>query len=323
MSSEVKKKLKVAVVGYGHLGKWHCEKVSESLKADLKVIVDPLLTSREKASAGHPKVKVLSQLDELKNLDIDAAIVVVPTSFHFEVVEYFLERGIAVFCEKPLVSRLSDAYRLKDLMDKKGGTLQVGHSERFHKVWEKREDFEGFLEGPAIIRLDRLAVSKGRAKDVDVVQDLMIHDLDLINYLLDEKPVALRAWGCKIVDDKWDSVTAQLRFSSGKVVFLSSARHYVEEKRFLSSTNSRGSLLVDLLNHKLKVSESSDEGYGEFVVRDENYDKRDHLKLEQELFYSSILEEKPIAVGLEEGLYAVKLVDRVLESLASNKEINI
>ena len=92
MSSEVKKKLKVAVVGYGHLGKWHCEKVSESLKADLKVIVDPLLTSREKASAGHPKVKVLSQLDELKNVDIDAAIVVVPTSFHFEVVEYFLEQ---------------------------------------------------------------------------------------------------------------------------------------------------------------------------------------------------------------------------------------
>ena len=323
MSSELQEKLKVVVVGYGHLGKWHCEKVSDSSKADLEAIVDPLLVSREKANAGHPGVKILSQLDELKNVDLDAAIVVVPTSFHFEVVQYFLERGVPVFCEKPLVSNLSDAYRLRDLINEKGGTLQVGHSERFHKVWEKREDFERYLEGPAIIRLDRLAVSKGRAKDVDVVQDLMIHDVDLINYLLDEKPYALRAWGCKMVDDKWDSVTAELKFSSGKVAFLTSARHYVEEKRFLSSTNSKGSLLVDLLNHKLKVAESTEEASGEFAVRDETYDKRDHLKLEQELFYSSILEGKQVAVGLEEGLYAVKLVDRILESLASNQEINI
>jgi len=323
VSSEVQKKLKVVVVGYGHLGKWHCEKVSESLRADLEAIVDPLSTSREKARAGHPGVKVFSQLDELNNVAIDAAVVVVPTSFHFEVVEYFLKRKTPVFCEKPLVSKLSDAYRLEEILNEKSGTLQVGHSERFHKIWEKREEFERFLEGPAIIRIDRLAVSKGRAKDVDVVQDLMIHDLDLINYLVGEKPYSLRAWGCKMVDDKWDSVTAELKFSSGKVAFLTSARHYVEEKRYLSSTNSKGSLLVDLLNNKLKVSESTKEGSGEFVVRDETYDKRDHLKLEQELFYSSILEGKEIAVSLEEGLYAVKLVDRVLESLASNQEINI
>ncbi len=323
MSDEVQKNLKVAVVGYGHLGKWHCEKVSESLKASLEVIVDPLSASREKARVGHPGVKVLSRLDELRSVDINAAIVVVPTSFHFEVVQYFLERGVSVFCEKPLVSKLSDAYRLRDIINEKGGTLQVGHSERFHQIWEKRESFEKFLDGPAIIRLDRLAVSKGRAKDVDVVQDLMIHDLDLINYLIDEKPYALRAWGCKMVDDKWDSVTAELKFSSGKVAFLTSARHYVEEKRFLSATNSRGSLLVDLLNHKLKVSESSEECDGEFVIRDETYDKRDHLKLEQELFYSSILDGKKVVVGLEEGLYAVKLVDRILESLASDQEINI
>ena len=323
MSAEVQRKLKVAVIGYGHLGKWHCEKVSGSLKADLEAIIDPSETSRERARVGHPGVKVLSKPEELGSLDIDAAIVVVPTSFHFEVVEYFLKRGVSVFCEKPLVSRLEDAYRIKEILKEQGGILQVGHSERFHEVWEKQEEFKKFLEGPSILKLERLAVSKGRAKDVDVVQDLMIHDLDLINYIVDEKPYALKAWGCKIVDDKWDSVTAELKFRSGKVAFVSSARHYVEEKRFFSSTSTRGSLLVDFLNHKLKVAEVVEEGNGEFLVRDETYEKRDHLKLEQELFYSSILEGKPVVVGLEEGLYAVKLVDRVLESLASNQEINI
>ena len=81
-----------------------------------------------------PGVKVFSQLDELNNVAIDAAVVVVPTSFHFEVVEYFLKRKIPVFCEKPLVSKLSDAYRLEKILNEKSGTLQVGHSERFHKV---------------------------------------------------------------------------------------------------------------------------------------------------------------------------------------------
>jgi predicted dehydrogenase len=322
MNSQNPNKLNVAVIGYGHLGKWHCEKVSSSSFADLEAIVDSSSQSREKAKEVYPDTKIFVDLDELDAINIDAAIVVVPTSHHFEVVDHFLTRGIHVFCEKPLIQKLDQAKKLNEMVKGEDVILQVGHSERFHQVWDEREKFKKFFDDQAVIKFNRMAISKGRAKDVDVVHDLMIHDLDLLNFLIEEKPCKLRAWGCKMVNDKWDSVTAEIKFPSGKVAILSSTRHYVEEKRYLSATNKNGCLLVDLLNHKLKTSEilGKDE---DFIIKEESYNKRDHLKIEQEFFYSSILNNSPVVVNIDDGIYAVALVDKILKSLELQKELEI
>ena len=320
MNSNKHKKLNVAVIGYGHLGKWHCEKVRTSDVAHLKAIVDPSSLSRNRAKEVYSETIIVSNLEELGGIEIDAAIVVVPTIHHFEVTQHLLEKGIHVFCEKPLVSRMDHGETLKKMVKEKDVILQVGHSERFHEAWERKSQISKFLDGRAIIKFNRKAVSKGRAKDVDVVQDLMIHDLDLLNFLIGERPSALRAWGSKMVNDKWDSVTAEFKFPSGKVAFLTSTRNYVEEKRYLSATNEKGCLLIDFLNHKLKTNEALGERK-EFVLSEKTYSKRDHLKIEQDLFYSSIVNGEPVAVNVEDGLKAMNLVEKVLKSLEDQKEL--
>ena len=116
MNSNKHKKLNVAVIGYGHLGKWHCEKVRTSDVAHLKAIVDPSSLSRNRAKEVYSETIIVSNLEELGGIEIDAAIVVVPTIHHFEVAQHLLEKGIHVFCEKPLVSRMDHGETLKKMV---------------------------------------------------------------------------------------------------------------------------------------------------------------------------------------------------------------
>ena len=177
------KKVRVAVLGYGHLGKWHCQKV-EAYKdvAEFVAIVEKFPAGQEAAKASHPGVKVVSDIKDIIN-EIDAAFVVTPTSTHFELVKYLLENNKNVFCEKPLCSNDQEAHALAKLAEGKDIVLQVGHSERFHEAWLKLRSRFQKLPTPFTVRINRSAPFKGRATDVDVVQDLAIHDLDLVLYL--------------------------------------------------------------------------------------------------------------------------------------------
>ncbi|MFL5785724.1 MAG: Gfo/Idh/MocA family protein [Bacteriovoracaceae bacterium] len=312
------KKVRVAVLGYGHLGKWHCQKVEAHKDvAEFVAIVEKFPAGQDAAKAAHPGVKVVSDIKEVIN-DIDAAFVVTPTSTHFELVKYLLENNKHVFCEKPVCSNDAEAMKLKEIATGKKVVLQVGHSERFHEAWEKLRSTFQSLPAPYTIRINRYAPFKGRATDVDVVQDLAIHDLDLLMYLFKAKPLAISATGHKIRTDKWDHASIYVQMDHGCDAFVVVGRNATKEVRDVEVVSKDGTIHVDLFANKYSVAVSGKYEDGTFV-KEEPYTKRDHLFLEHTHFYDSVLSGKPAIVHLQDGMNAVHLVDSALKAMASGK----
>jgi predicted dehydrogenase len=315
-------KVRVAVIGYGHLGKWHCQKVeAHPEQADFVAIVEKFPAGQEAARIAHPKARVVSDIKEVIN-EIDAAFVVAPTSTHFELVKYLLENNKHVFCEKPLCSNDHEAKELLRIAAGTSTVLQVGHSERFHEAWEKlRARFQG-LPTPFTIRINRVAPFKGRATDVDVVQDLAIHDLDLVLYLFKQKPLEISARGQKIRTQKWDHASICVKLENDCEALITVGRNAVREVRELEVVSSSGMISVDLFANKIFDATHGTFEDGSFV-KEESYGKRDHLLLEHRHFYSSILENRPGIINLTDGMSAVHLVDASLRSMETLKPIPV
>ena len=316
------KKIKVAVLGYGHLGKWHCQKVdAHKDQAEFVAIVEKFPAAQEAAKTNHPHVKVVSDLKDIIS-EIDAAFIVTPTSTHFELVKYLLENNKHVFCEKPVCSNDEEALALRKIAAGKNVIVQVGQSERFHEAWETLKNNFAEIPSPFVAKINRVAAFKGRATDVDVVQDLGIHDLDLALYLFKDKPVSVRAYGQKIRTSKWDNVTVDVTFTNGSKAFVTIGRNHVKEIRDLEVISKAGMIYVDLFANKFALASNGQFSDGTFV-QEQAYSKRDHLLIEHSAFYDSILSNKKSVVDLNQGLNAVHLVDCVLKSLEENKEIKV
>ncbi len=314
-------KIKIAVIGYGHLGKWHAQKVEAFANiSELKYIVEKFPNAQKAARVAHPSAIIVDDISKCIT-EIDAAIVVTPTSFHFEIVEYLLKNNKHVFCEKPLTETAKQALQLKEILNGKNLVLQVGHSERFHQIWECKEEFKKYFESPAYLSLKRVAPFKGRATDVDVVQDLMIHDLDLLVYLLGETPYSVESIGFKMRTNRLDYVTSQFKFKSGHKATITVGRNQTKEVRELEISNCSGTILFDLMKNEIQIADGQNKGPD--FVQNESYPKRDHLLLEHMHFYDSIIHAKQPIVSLEDGLLAVKLIDKVLESVESGLEVII
>jgi predicted dehydrogenase len=315
-------KVRVAVIGYGHLGKWHCQKVeAHSHLAEFVAIVEKFPQGQLAAKENHPSVRVVEDISEIIN-EIDAAFVVTPTSTHFHLVSYLLNHGKHVFCEKPLCSNNLEAEELKKMASGKNLLVQVGHSERFHEAWDILRHKLKKIPTPYTIRINRVAAFKGRATDVDVVQDLAIHDLDLLMYLFNQKPLSIEAHGQKIRTDKWDHANIHVRMEDNCDAFIVVGRNHVKEIRDLEIVSSDGTIYVDLFTNKILEASASKFDDGSFV-KEQNYNKRDHLLLEHGHFYQSILEKRPAIVNLSDGLNAVNLVDSCLKSMNDHVAVEV
>ncbi len=316
------KKVKVALIGYGHLGKWHAEKAAKLSESDFIGIVDPSEVARNRAKESFPELKVVSSLDEIKD-SIDAVIISSPTSFHYEISKEAINLGLHVFCEKPLCENMEQVESLESLLKEKSDLkFQVGHSERFHQAWELIKDKEVLKEKELLIKVNRFAPFKGRATDVDVVQDLMVHDLDILFYLLNETPVSIEAFGKKIRTDKWDHVMANFTFASGHQATITVGRNHAIERREIEFIGENGCLFVDLFKNTIFEAPKSQVSENVFVSQSD-YEKRDHLLIEQELFYQAIQNDSSIFVDFEAGKNAVQFIQLVLESVESRKRINL
>lgn len=315
-------KIRVAVLGYGHLGKWHCQKVdAHKDNVEFVAIVEKFPAGQEAARANHPHVKVVSDIKDVIN-DIDAAFVVTPTSTHFELVKYLLENNKHVFCEKPICSNDDEALKLSNIAQGKEVVLQVGHSERFHEAWDYLRERLKKLIPPYSIRINRVAPFKGRATDVDVVQDLAIHDLDLLLYLFKQKPLEVVARGHRIRTDNWDHANIYLKMEDNCEAFIVVGRNSVKEMRDLEVISKEGMLTVDLFTNKIYDATSTQFPDGTYV-QEQTYNKRDHLLLEHSHFYRSILESKPAVIGLKDGMNAVHLVDSTLKSMQTLAPVKV
>jgi predicted dehydrogenase len=316
------KKVRVAVIGYGHLGKWHCQKVEASSEvADFVAIVEPFAESQELARKNHPHVKIVGSIEEVIS-EIDAAFIVTPTSMHFKLAKLLLSFDKHIFCEKPVCSNFEEALELKKISEDKNLVFQVGHSERFHEVWNLIRENLSKLKPPYQVRINRVAAFKGRATDVDVIQDLAIHDLDLILFLFKDRPVKLFTKAFKVRTDNLDHASIFLKLENECQVEITVSRNHVKEMRDVEIVSENGLIFIDLFQNKYSIAHSKNFEDGSYV-KEFSYEKRDHLLLEHQAFYQSILTGSEVVVSLVDGIKAVQLVDLSLQSSNSNQEVSI
>jgi predicted dehydrogenase len=218
--------LRIAVVGVGHLGKHHARILAQVPGARLVAVVDRQ-PERAAAAAEGTGARALADYRELLD-EVDAVTVAAPTEIHHDVALPFLERGISVLVEKPMTRTLAEADALIAAAKASGATLGVGHTERYNPAVAA---VMPFVTTPRFIEVHRLGAFPDRSLDIDVVFDLMIHDLDIILALVKAEPTAIEAVGVPVLTDKYDIANARLRFSSGCIANVTASRISKERVR--------------------------------------------------------------------------------------------
>jgi predicted dehydrogenase len=241
-------KHRLAVIGAGQFGKNHCRVVHESGRAQLCAVVDTD-AGRAAESAALYLAEPLADARALAG-KVDAAIVAVPTTAHEAVALALIEAGIDVLVEKPIAADLEAADRLVAAAARHGRILQVGHLERFNPAvieLEKRSTLPLFFE------IHRLNIFSPRSLDVDVVLDLMIHDVDIVLALARAQPQEIRAAGIRILSEKVDIANVRLQFPNGCVANLTASRVSTERVRKLRLFQPRQYLSLDYGRQDLMV----------------------------------------------------------------------
>ena len=219
---------RIAVVGAGAFGQNHCRVVHESERADLVAIVDTDASRAAEAAARYNST-ALADVRELSGR-ADAAIVAVPTTSHAEVGCRLLEAGLDVLVEKPVAAGLAETDRLIAAAERRGRILQVGHVERFNPAVL---ELERRLTLPLFFEIHRMNQFSARSLDVDVVLDLMIHDVDLVLGLTGNEPEEIRAAGVRILSPKVDIANVRMAFANGCMANLTASRISTESVRKL------------------------------------------------------------------------------------------
>jgi predicted dehydrogenase len=211
--------VRIAVVGVGHLGRHHARILAALDGADLVAVVDTASERAEQAAAA-TGARALADYRQLFDL-VDAVSVAVPTELHREVALPFLERGIAVLVEKPMARSLAEADELIAAARASGATFGVGHTERYNPAVAV---ILPLATSPRFIEVHRLGVFPDRSLDIDVVFDLMIHDLDIILALVRSDVVSIEAVGVPVLTPRYDIANARLRFASGCIANITASR---------------------------------------------------------------------------------------------------
>lgn len=219
------RKLRTAVVGYGHLGKIHARLLQTIEDADFTAIVEPTAAGRALAAETHD-VNVVADIAELGK--IDAAIVAAPTQHHLSAVEQLLKKGAHVFVEKPIALSVADANKMIALADKKNKVLQVGHVERFNPALSAAAPH---ISRAKYIEATRTSGYTFRSTDVGVVLDLMIHDIDVVLSLAGGSVEKVDALGVAVFGPHEDIAQARLTFDNGCVANLTASRCSFEPSR--------------------------------------------------------------------------------------------
>jgi predicted dehydrogenase len=241
---------------------------------------------------------------------VDLVSVVVPTEAHHEVTSACLDAGVHVLVEKPITRTLEEADALIALAQERGLVLAVGHLERFNPAFV---ELSGMLDRPLFIEAERLGGFKGRGTDVDVVLDLMIHDIDLMLAIMPSKVVSVSACGFRVLTDLVDIANARFEFADGAVADLSASRvsRTPVRKLRLFGTNFYGS--ADLQLPELRVERAPGSGDGTGFAR--NYEKPDALRSEIEAFVASVQGRPARVVSGAEGRAALALALEVNEGV--------
>jgi predicted dehydrogenase len=305
-------RIRVAVIGAGQFGRNHMRVIRASESAELAGIYDIDQAKAEAAAAEFGSVALTS----LNGLAIDAAIVAVPTTVHAEVGCRLLEQGIDVLVEKPIASDLESARQLVEAAAKHQRILQVGHLERFNPAiiaLEKR------ITIPLFFEIHRLSVFSPRSLDVDVVLDLMIHDIDILLALVKKEPEEIRAAGISILSEKVDIANVRIQFPGGCVANLTASRVSTERVRKMRVFQPHQYISLDYQKQEVvafSVSPQRQIGFEPFVI-----EKKEPLALEIDSFLNSVTTRERPRVDGEEATRALAVSLEILAKIEDHARV--
>jgi predicted dehydrogenase len=305
--------IRTAVVGCGHFGRYHAEKYAALAAAELVAVVDRE-PERARQLAARLGVAALSDLAELAGR-VEAASVVVPTGEHFAVASQLLEGGLHVLVEKPLATTLADASALIALAARRERILQVGHLERFNAAVLALSDV---IDRPLFIESHRIAPFSERGTDVDVVLDLMIHDIDLIQLLVGRPLAALDAVGVPVLSGRDDIANARLRFAGGCVANVTASRVSFKSERRMRLFQRDAYISIDFSAGSATVARRDPAASGivpGIALEQRALGANDALMLEIEAFVAAIRGERPVAVSGEDGRLALDTALQITAAL--------
>src|SRR5438270_484423 len=275
--------IRTAVIGVGYLGRFHAQKYAILPGSQLRGVADPSEVART-AVAAELGVTAYADYRELLGR-VDAVSVVTPTPFHHVVAKEFLEAGAHVLVEKPMTVTIAEGEDLIDAARRAGKILQVGHLERFNAAVQA---VQPLLSVPRFIESARLAPFKHRGTDVDVVLDLMIHDIDLILSIVRSPVVSVDAIGSSVFSREIDIANARLRFANGCVANATASRVSLKTERRLRLFQDESYVSVDLQQKVLTVIRKTGgmgpDGIPQVAIEETNYEQGDALRSEIEAF---------------------------------------
>jgi len=326
-------KLKIGVIGTGHLGKLHTKMFTEIENCELVSIYDS--NSEQAINVSEEfKVAASNSIDELLD-KVDAVSIAAITSAHYEIAKKCFEKNIHVFVEKPITATIPQAEELVKISNENKLNLQVGHIERFNPALVSMEKY--MLE-PKFIQTDRLAQFNPRGTDVAVVLDLMIHDIDIILSLIKSDVKDVQANGVAIVSDNLDIANARIQFENGAVANVTASRISQKKMRKMRIFQQDGYIALDFVTgvaelFRLMPIDSEDSpsfiSLGELGVGDKKrklvYEQPEQkeinaLKYELQLFINSVLtNEKPVVSG-EDGLRALKVAEIIIQNIEQSQK---
>ncbi len=330
-------KLRVAVVGAGHLGKIHARLLQTQTDAQLVAVADPSATVRKQIAEELGTATV----DDYRELfgKIDAAIVATPTRMHFEIAQELLSHKIHTLIEKPMTDSVSDAEQLVHLANRHQCIVAVGHVERYNPAIKSALKLVGT---PKFIQASRMSGFTFRSTDIGVVHDLMIHDIDLVNSIFPGKLIETRALGMSVFGHHEDMAQARLQFDCGGVANLTASRCSYQAQRSFQVFGTEGFASVDLAQSKVTFVKVpgwiKDRRYDlldttpeqQAVIREELFNrilpkseievpKTNAILNEQKNWISAIFDDEPCQVTAQQGKEAVQIAQSVIDSLAAHR----
>lgn len=321
-------KIKIGVIGTGHLGKLHTKMYSQIDTCELIGVYD-INMEEAKLTAQEFGTKIFEDLNDLLN-SVNAVSIAASTNSHYEIAKECLEKGLHVFVEKPITATIPQAEELVNMSSQKSLNLQVGHIERFNPALLA---LEKYISNPLFIQTDRLAQFNPRGTDVAVVLDLMIHDIDIILSLIKSKVLSVEASGVTVVSDSVDIANARIKFENGAVANVTASRISQKKMRKMRIFQKDTYLSLDFItgtsevyrlipieeknaSHFISFGEIGEgENKKKVVYEQPQIEEVNALKYELELFIISIREKtKPVISG-EDGHRALRIAELILNKI--------
>jgi predicted dehydrogenase len=310
-------KLRTAVVGVGYLGRFHAQKHRALDGVELVGVCDSD-AERSRSVAAEVGTSAFQDYRELLG-KVDAVTIAATTAEHFPLARFFLEHGVHVLVEKPMTRTSAEAAILTKLAEERNLKLQVGHVERFNPaLLAARES----LTTVRFIECHRLAPFKGRGADVNVILDVMIHDLDVILSLVDSKPSKVSAVGIPVLMDDVDIANARVEFANGAIANVTASRVSTTPQRRFRVFQPNQYVSIDFGNGEVRrITKQGEWREGETPLREEtwNLEKGDALLAETKAFVTAIVEDQPCVVSGADGLASLELAEMIGADIARRR----